>query len=82
MVTSHSEKWIHIWNLQSVLNNQFAPLHVVESPLKYATSAICAFGDGKGYAVASIEGRCGIVNVDFNKPEYVDGKDFCFKCHR
>ena len=53
-----------------------------ESPLKYATSSISAFADGKGYAVGSIEGRCGIVNIDLRVPETQDQRDFCFKCHR
>lgn len=72
LVTSHSEKHIHIWDLNKILNGIFDPIHVLESPLKYATSAICCFGDGKGYAVGSIEGRCGIVNVNFSNPEAVD----------
>lgn len=63
-------------------NNQFDPIHVVESPLKYATSSIACFADGQGYAVGSIEGRCGIVNVDFKCVSALDAKDFCFKCHR
>ena len=32
--------------------------------------------------MGSIEGRCGIVNVDFNNVQNTDSKDFCFKCHR
>ena len=82
MVTSHSEKFIHIWNLENIFNNQFNPIHVIESPLRFTTSAISCFGDGKGYAVGSIEGRCGIVNVNFQNLKSVDNRDFCFKCHR
>jgi len=52
------------------------------SPLKYATSSLQAFADGKGYAIGSIEGRCGIVNVELNNPDAEDTRDFCFKCHR
>ena len=55
---------------------------MVESPLKYATSSISCFGKGTGYAVGSIEGRCGIVNVNLNSVDTVDNNDFCFKCHR
>ena len=50
--------------------------------MKYSTSAVSCFGDGRGYAVGSIEGRCSIVNIDLNNPEATDGRDFCFKCHR
>lgn len=55
---------------------------MIESPLKFATTAISCFGDGKGFAVGSIEGRCGIVNLDFSKSDMGKGTDFCFKCHR
>lgn len=82
LVTSHSEKFIHIWNLENIFNGQWNPVHVIESPLRFTTSAISCFGDGKGYAVGSIEGRCGIVNVNFSSLESVDNRDFCFKCHR
>ena len=82
LVTAHSERFIHVWNLNMMGNNQFDPIHVVESPLKYATSSISCFADGQGYAVGSIEGRCGIVNVDFKNVQATDAKDFCFKCHR
>ena len=32
--------------------------------------------------MGSIEGRCGIVNVNFNNMTAIDNRDFCFKCHR
>ena len=58
-------------------------MHVDQSPLKYPTSAICCFADGKGFAVGSIEGRCGIVNVSFScGGDKITDTDFCFKCHR
>jgi len=83
LVTSHSEKVCHVWNLELIRNQQYNPVNVCESPLKFATSAICAFADGKGFAIGSIEGRCGIMNVNFMKQgkDTVDN-DFCFKCHR
>ena len=40
------------------------------------------FGDGKGYAVGSIEGRCGIKNYDTSRTDLNRDADFCFKCHR
>ena len=55
---------------------------MTESPLKFATTSICVFGDGKGYAVGSIEGRCGIKNYDITQPDFGKNSDFCFKCHR
>jgi mRNA export factor len=71
-----------MWNLETIFNGQFNPINVIETPLRFTTSAIACFGDGKGYAVGSIEGRCGIVNVNFNNLNNVDTRDFCFKCHR
>ena len=65
-----------------MMQQKFDPITLRQSQLKYPTSSICAFADGKGYAVGSIEGRCSIVNVDLNNPDQEDGKDFCFKCHR
>jgi len=50
--------------------------------LKYATSSIACFANGKGYAIGSIEGRCGIVNIDVDNPAREFNEDFCFKCHR
>jgi len=44
---------------------------------------LSCFADGKGFAIGSIEGRCGIQNVNFNKPpKDCCENDFCFKCHR
>ena len=40
------------------------------------------FGDGKGFAVGSIEGRCGIKNYDRQKEDLGKSTEFCFKCHR
>lgn len=82
-MTAHQDKLIHIWNLQENINSgQWNPKEVNESPLKFATTSIQVFGDGKGYAVGSIEGRCGIKNYDVTKPDLGKGDDFCFKCHR
>ena len=83
LVTAHQDRFIHVWDLQSCFqSNNFNPKEVAESPLKFATTSIACFGDGKGYAVGSIEGRCGIKNVDPTKNEMGKGDDFCFKCHR
>jgi mRNA export factor len=69
LVTAHSEKFIHVWDLQNTCMGKFDPVTLRESPLKYATSSISVFGDGKGYAIGSIEGRCGIVNIDLRNPD-------------
>jgi mRNA export factor len=54
----------------------------MESPLKFATTSICCFGDGKGFVVGSIEGRCGVNYYDLSKSDKGKSLDFCFKCHR
>ena len=61
---------------------KFDPIAVRLSPLKFATSSICAFADGKGFCIGSIEGRCGTVNIDLSDPDKEQPNDFCFKCHR
>lgn len=71
-----------MWNLELIQQGNFNPIHLAESPLRYTTSSIQCFGSGKGYAVGSIEGRVGIVKVNFRDPAAVDKDDFCFKCHR
>ena len=83
LVTAHQDRFIHIWDLnQAFTQNNFNPLEVTESPLKYATTAISVFGDGKGYAVGSIEGRCGICNYDISRTDRGKDGNFAFKCHR
>ena len=52
------------------------------SPLKYATTSICCFGDGKGFAIGSIEGRCGIKYINLDTNSVTSPDDFCFKSHR
>ena len=61
MVTSHSDKQIHLWDLNKISQQQFNPIHLAESPLRQTTSSIQVFASGKGYAVGSIEGRVGVV---------------------
>ena len=64
LVTAHSELYIHYWNLCNIFNGNFNPQGVTSSPLKFPTTAISCFADGKGYAIVSFEGRCGIKNID------------------
>ena len=83
LVTAHQDRYIHVWNLPvNFQSNNWNPQEVTDSPLKLATTSICVFGDGKGYAVGSIEGRCGVKNYDTTKQDKGKGADFCFKCHR
>jgi len=67
LVTAHSELYLHYWNLNNIQNNDFSPMGVLSSPLKYPTTAISCFPDGKGFAIGSIEGRCGIKYIDLMK---------------
>jgi hypothetical protein len=54
-----------VWCLdENFQSQQWDPKEIETSPLKFSTSAISVFGDAKGYAVGSIEGRCGIKNYD------------------
>eukprot|EP00343_Euplotes_focardii_P010036 CAMPEP_0205828862 /NCGR_PEP_ID=MMETSP0206-20130828/36359_1 /ASSEMBLY_ACC=CAM_ASM_000279 /TAXON_ID=36767 /ORGANISM="Euplotes focardii, Strain TN1" /LENGTH=157 /DNA_ID=CAMNT_0053131081 /DNA_START=617 /DNA_END=1090 /DNA_ORIENTATION=- len=55
---------------------------ILPSPLKFQTRSVEAFPNGLGYAVTSIEGRCGIKNIDFNNLKDKYNEDFNFKCHR
>jgi len=64
LVTAHSENYVHYWDLENIFKQNFNPLGVMTSPLKFATTAIGCFGDAKGFCIASIEGRCGVKNVN------------------
>lgn len=68
LVTAHQDRFIHVWNLEeNFQSNTWNPREITESPLKFSTTSICVFGDGKGFAVGSIEGRVAIKNYDFKK---------------
>lgn len=83
LVTAHQNRYIHVWSLDECLMSQrFDPKDLIVSQLKFATTSITVFGDGKGYAVGSIEGRCSIKNYDKSKENFGEKGDFCFKCHR
>lgn len=82
MVTAHSELIVHYWDLRKIFQNDFSPQGVTVSPLKYPTTCIQVFGDAKGYAIGSIEGRCGIKHIDLLRNALNPPEDFCFKSHR
>ncbi|KAI9756340.1 MAG: RNA export factor gle2 [Lichina confinis] len=60
------------------LNDPTKFYKAMQSPLKWQTRCVSCFTDASGYAMGSIEGRCGI--------QYIEEKDqhsnFSFKCHR
>ncbi|KAG7880823.1 hypothetical protein KL905_002309 [Ogataea polymorpha] len=61
------------------LNNPDKIFRQSMSPLKYQTRAIACYPKGDGFAVGSIEGRCGIQYVDeLQQKEF----GFSFKCQR
>lgn len=48
------------------------------SPLKWQTRSIQCYHDASGFAIGSIEGRCGLHWLD----EKEQSKDFAYRCHR
>ncbi|KAI1504183.1 WD40-repeat-containing domain protein [Biscogniauxia marginata] len=75
LVVATAERHIHLVDLRSPT----AFLRTLESPLKHQTTAVAAFPDGRGWATASIEGRCGINALDEQETSTVN---FTFRCHR
>ena len=83
LVTAHQDRLVTVWNLEdSFRTGNFEPKDVVETSLKYSTTTIECFADGKGFCVGSIEGRCSVNNMDFSKSDRGKSMNFCFKCHR
>ncbi|KAI0166562.1 WD40 repeat-like protein [Xylariaceae sp. FL1272] len=75
LVIATAERHIHLVDLREP--TKF--LSVVLSPLAHQTKHVTVFPDGKGWATASIEGRCGINAVAKNAQDNVN---FSFRCHR
>ncbi|KAI0117588.1 WD40-repeat-containing domain protein [Hypoxylon sp. NC0597] len=75
LVVATANRCIHLFDLQ----NPTSIARTVESPLNHQTKAVAAFPDGKGWATASIEGRCGISAVDDAEASRIN---FTFRCHR
>lgn len=82
MVGALSDNQIFVLNMNQVMGGQTKPDMVLPSPLKFQTRSVEAFPNASGYAVTSIEGRCGIKNIDFNNLKEKYNEDFNFKCHR
>jgi len=57
LVIATAERHIHLVDLHA---DPAAFARTTQSPLKHQTRAVAAFPDGRGWATAGIEGRCGI----------------------
>ncbi|KAJ5493633.1 hypothetical protein N7463_009720 [Penicillium fimorum] len=60
------------------LNQPTTVFKTLQSPLKHQTRTICWIPDGSGFAVGSIEGRCGVNYIDDAKRQ----SNFTFRCQR
>jgi len=67
LVVATAGRVIHLVNLASP--GAFASTR--QSPLKFQTTCVATFPDGKGWATGSIEGRCGITSVAEDTSRYV-----------
>lgn len=74
LVVATADRWLQVVNLDSPTTIY----KTVQSPLKWQTRVVSCFNDASGYAIGSVEGRCGF--------QYVNDKDsslnFTFRCHR
>ncbi|KAI5919938.1 WD repeat domain-containing protein [Camillea tinctor] len=75
LVAATADRRIHLVDLQ----NPAALLRSQDSPLKHQTTKVAVFPDGKGWATASIEGRCGVNALDERDASKTN---FTFRCHR
>ncbi|RYP50245.1 hypothetical protein DL768_004182 [Monosporascus sp. mg162] len=74
LVIATAERHVHLVDLR----NPTTFLRTTESPLRHQTRAATVFPDGKGWGLASIEGRCAIVALDEKDSRFT----FTFRCHR
>lgn len=75
LVVATANKHISIVNL----NNPQTIFKTVQSPLKWQTRVVSCYIQANGFAVGSIEGRCGIMYVDDDDQKKVG---YCYRCHR
>lgn len=61
------------------LKNPSVFLKTIPSPLQYQTKTVSVFPDGKGWAIASIEGRCGIRALNEADSRYCSILPLCFQ---
>lgn len=93
LVVGTAECRIHLMDLA----NPMAFTRTLESPLKHQIKSVTVFPDGRGWATASIEGRCAMNTVDEKDtagyvPVWNNSDDtkltvrkrvnFTFRCHR
>eukprot|EP01084_Bolivina_argentea_P183574 316754_1 len=62
------------------IRNPNKPIKEMITLLKHQLRCIALFPNTNGFAVGSVEGRCGIHHINQNKTN--KQKDFAFKCHR
>lgn len=74
LVIGTAERWCNVVNL----DNPGVFYKSIQSPLKWQTRVVACFTDSTGFAVGSIEGRCGIAYIE----EKDQSNNFSFKCHR
>ncbi|KAI0541501.1 WD40-repeat-containing domain protein [Xylaria digitata] len=74
-VIATADLFIHLVDLK----NPTTFLDKVKSPLRHQTKAVTAFPNGKGWATAGIEGRCGMNAVEEEEARDIN---FTFRCHR
>jgi len=83
LVGALSDNSIFVMNMDNILRTGSGkPEQVLPSPLKFQTRSVEAFPTALGYTVTSIEGRCGVKNINFNDMREKYNEDFNFKCHR
>ncbi|KAJ3307595.1 hypothetical protein HDV04_002933, partial [Boothiomyces sp. JEL0838] len=76
LVVGLAKRLIHIYEISNLDKEPMKR----ESSLKFMTRKVACIPNGKGYATASIEGRC---SVDFfGSTEEDAAQKFSFKCHR
>lgn len=83
IVVGMAGRHVHVYDMRTmaaVEAAEAAPEQIRQSSLKYQTRCIRCFPDGRGYALASVEGRVAIEYFD-DAPE-VQAQKYAFKCHR
>ncbi|KAI8634648.1 WD repeat domain-containing protein [Xylariaceae sp. FL1651] len=75
LVIATAERHIHLVDLKKPT----VFLDTLESPMKHQTKTVSVSHDGKIWATAGIDGRCGINAVDKKETSKIN---FTFRCHR
>jgi len=67
LVVATAERWLQVVNLDSPTTIY----KTVQSPLKWQTRVVSCFNDASGYAIGSVEGRCGFQYVNDKDSRYI-----------